>query len=132
MQTLTRDTTLAAANGRQVAALTVLSMSLAHLRDRALAELAAADQGDSELGFLGDDDSVRWVLTVPALWGPSATQLLREAAHMVRKTIGIPRWRQGPAEVAVGPPTLGEGTNLNLVLSFSRPDSPARTDRRPC
>lgn len=84
-QTLTRETALPAANGRQVAALTVLSLSLSHLRQRALAELAAADQGHpGDLSLDGDlarPGAVRWVLTVPALWGPSATQLLREAAH---------------------------------------------------
>ena len=86
VQRLSRDTPVTAANGTQLRAITVFALALRHLRQRALAELSAGCYGAFG-GSTGVNweaaDSVLWVLTVPALWGPPAKQLLREAAYQV-------------------------------------------------
>lgn len=35
------------------------------------------------MGYEPDEKSIRWVLTVPAIWDENAKQFMREAAHKV-------------------------------------------------
>ena len=77
LQRLSRDTTLTAANGRAYGALDVFAHALRYFRHHALQELA--DQTSTPLL----DDDVRWVITVPAIWTPSARQFMRLAALQV-------------------------------------------------
>ena len=54
-------------------ALEVFGESIRYLKDHALCQL----------GGTFDDDDIRWVLTVPAIWDDSAKQFMRLAAEMV-------------------------------------------------
>ncbi|XP_049771131.1 heat shock 70 kDa protein 12A-like [Schistocerca cancellata] len=76
-QKIDRSTMVKAANGRYVSALTVLSHALRYLGGEALREVER-----QQPGIEMSQQSVRWVLTVPALWQPPARQLLREAAGL--------------------------------------------------
>ena len=77
VQHLSRETTIAAANGRSYPALDVFAHALRYFRHHALQELA--DQTSTTLL----DDDVRWVITVPAIWRPPARQFMRLAAVQV-------------------------------------------------
>lgn len=66
-----------AANGKEMPAITIFSMTLSYFRDHALRELSdGAGQKISE-------NDVRWVITVPAIWRQKAKQFMREAAYQV-------------------------------------------------
>ncbi|KAM4731313.1 heat shock 70 kDa protein 12A-like [Anableps anableps] len=71
---LTRDVTVKAANGKEMTAQKVFSESLRFLKDDALTTISSNTGGK----FLASDFT--WVLTVPAIWDPSAKQFMREAA----------------------------------------------------
>lgn len=79
MQDLNRTTQLTAANGRKVDALTVFSLSLKYMKDKAV-EFVRENTGDR--GY--NEKDIQWVLTVPAIWTPAAKQFMREAAYQVR------------------------------------------------
>ena len=70
-----------ASNGRKLEALTVFSLSIRYLKDKAI-EIIREVTGDD--GYNAMD--IQWVLTVPAIWKPAAKQFMREAAYMVSKT----------------------------------------------
>ncbi|XP_071758023.1 heat shock 70 kDa protein 12A isoform X1 [Centroberyx gerrardi] len=72
---LSIDTDLQAANGKRVKALDIFAYALAFFKEQALKELS--DQTGSEF----DNDDVRWVITVPAIWKMPAKQFMREAAY---------------------------------------------------
>ncbi|KAM9709483.1 heat shock 70 kDa protein 12A-like [Menidia menidia] len=72
---LTRDVTIEAANGKSMTALKVFKESLRFLKDDALKTISANAQ---IMTFVASDFT--WVLTVPAIWDPSAKQFMREAA----------------------------------------------------
>ncbi|KAM9709864.1 heat shock 70 kDa protein 12A-like [Menidia menidia] len=72
---LTRDVTIGAANGKSMTALKVFTESLRFLKDDALKTISESSQGKK---FIASDFT--WVLTVPAIWDPSAKQFMREAA----------------------------------------------------
>ncbi|KAM9709863.1 heat shock 70 kDa protein 12A-like [Menidia menidia] len=72
---LTRDVTIEAANGKSMTALKVFTESLRFLKDDALKTISAKAEGKK---FIASDFT--WVLTVPAIWDPSAKQFMREAA----------------------------------------------------
>ncbi|XP_056291736.1 heat shock 70 kDa protein 12A isoform X3 [Pseudoliparis swirei] len=72
---LSIDTDLHAANGRRVKALDIFAYALAFFKEQALKELS--DQTGSEF----DNNDVRWVITVPAIWKMPAKQFMREAAY---------------------------------------------------
>lgn len=76
-QTLSRDTTLTASNGKKVPAIHVFSCALRYFRDHALQELS--DQSATKI--LNED--IRWVITVPAIWKQPAKQFMRQAAYEV-------------------------------------------------
>ena len=64
-----------AANGKELPAMTVFSMTLNYFRNHALRELADAT-GSKVL-----PSEIRWVITVPAIWRQKAKQFMREAAY---------------------------------------------------
>uniref|UniRef100_A0A8C5QHT3 Heat shock 70 kDa protein 12A n=1 Tax=Leptobrachium leishanense TaxID=445787 RepID=A0A8C5QHT3_9ANUR len=72
---LTMETDLVAANGKKVKALEIFAYALQYFKEQALKELS--DQAGSDL----DNDEVRWVITVPAIWKQPAKQFMRQAAY---------------------------------------------------
>lgn len=72
---LSIDTELQAANGKRVKALDIFAYALAFFREQALKELSDQTGGDF------DNNDVRWVITVPAIWKMPAKQFMREAAY---------------------------------------------------
>ncbi|XP_054721285.1 uncharacterized protein LOC129231062 [Uloborus diversus] len=72
---LSLDTEIAAANGKQLKAVTVFAHALRYFKDHALQELS--DQSATRI--LNED--VRWVVTVPAIWRQPAKQFMRAAAY---------------------------------------------------
>ncbi|XP_069834911.1 heat shock 70 kDa protein 12A [Dendropsophus ebraccatus] len=72
---LTMDTNLIAANGKKVKALEIFAYALQYFKEQALKELS--DQAGAEM----DNNEVRWVITVPAIWKQPAKQFMRQAAY---------------------------------------------------
>ncbi|KAM4615025.1 heat shock 70 kDa protein 12A isoform 2-T2 [Polymixia lowei] len=72
---LSIDTDIQAANGKRVKALDIFAYALAFFKEQALKELS--DQTGSDF----DNNDVRWVITVPAIWKMPAKQFMREAAY---------------------------------------------------
>ncbi|CAK6978421.1 heat shock 70 kDa protein 12A isoform X1 [Scomber scombrus] len=72
---LSIDTDLQAANGKRVKALDIFAYALAFFKEQALKELSDQTGGDF------DNNDVRWVITVPAIWKMPAKQFMREAAY---------------------------------------------------
>ncbi|XP_043911898.1 heat shock 70 kDa protein 12A [Protopterus annectens] len=72
---LTMETDLIAANGKKVKALEIFAYALQFFKEQALKELS--DQTGSEF----DNNDVRWVITVPAIWKQPAKQFMRQAAY---------------------------------------------------
>ncbi|XP_061546501.1 heat shock 70 kDa protein 12A isoform X3 [Phycodurus eques] len=72
---LSINTDLQAANGKRVKALDIFAYALAFFKEQALKELS--DQTGGEF----DNNDVRWVITVPAIWKMPAKQFMREAAY---------------------------------------------------
>ncbi|KAM7408089.1 hypothetical protein PAMA_001984 [Pampus argenteus] len=72
---LSIDTDLHAANGRRVKALDIFAYALAFFKEQALKELSDQTYGSF------DNNDVRWVITVPAIWKMPAKQFMREAAY---------------------------------------------------
>ena len=64
-----------AANGKELPAMTVFSMTLNYFRNHALRELTDAT------GSKTTPQDIRWVITVPAIWRQKAKQFMREAAY---------------------------------------------------
>nr|AGO01991.1 heat shock 70kDa protein 12a [Monopterus albus] len=71
---LSIDTDLHAANGKRVKALDIFAYALAFFKEQAL-KLSDQTGGDF------DNNDVRWVITVPAIWKMPAKQFMREAAY---------------------------------------------------
>ncbi|XP_004076967.1 heat shock 70 kDa protein 12A isoform X1 [Oryzias latipes] len=72
---LSINTDLHAANGKRVKALDIFAYALAFFKEQALKELSDQTGGDF------DNNDVRWVITVPAIWKMPAKQFMREAAY---------------------------------------------------
>ncbi|KAB7507453.1 Heat shock protein 12A [Armadillidium nasatum] len=72
---LTRDTLLTAKNGKQVPALKIFYLALRYFRDHAIKELS------EQTGIEVEDEDIRWVITVPAIWSHPAKQFMRTAAY---------------------------------------------------
>ncbi len=70
---LSDETTIKAANGKEVPARKVFAKSLGYFHTHVMAELADHKTGIGE-------DEVRWVISVPAIWSATATQFMRLAA----------------------------------------------------
>lgn len=60
--------------------MTVFSLSIKYFKERLLRQL------DKSKDHCSDED-IRWVLTVPAIWGEQAKQLMQESAEMVNFSI---------------------------------------------
>uniref|UniRef100_F1S8C1 Heat shock protein family A (Hsp70) member 12B n=1 Tax=Sus scrofa TaxID=9823 RepID=F1S8C1_PIG len=73
---LTLKTQLEAVNGKKMPALEVFSHALRFFKEQALQELR------EQCPSLPEKDTVRWVLTVPAIWKQPAKQFMREAAYL--------------------------------------------------
>ncbi|XP_017656416.1 heat shock 70 kDa protein 12B isoform X3 [Nannospalax galili] len=73
---LTLKTQLEAVNGKKMLALEVFAHALRFFKEHALQELR--EQSPMTL----EKDTVRWVLTVPAIWKQPAKQFMREAAYL--------------------------------------------------
>lgn len=58
----------------------VFSLSIKYFKERLLRQL------DKSKDHCSDED-IRWVLTVPAIWGEQAKQLMQESAEMVNFSI---------------------------------------------
>lgn len=80
-QDLTTDLVIPAANGRTQLAVDVFAHSLTFMKKHLLRAVGA------HLGYDPHPDTVRWVLTVPAIWDENAKQFMREAAYRVRTKI---------------------------------------------
>uniref|UniRef100_A0A3Q0SJW8 Heat shock protein family A (Hsp70) member 12A.2 n=1 Tax=Amphilophus citrinellus TaxID=61819 RepID=A0A3Q0SJW8_AMPCI len=72
---LNRDVIIEAANRKSMKALKVFTEALRYLKEDALKTIAENTAGKA---FIASDFT--WVLTVPAIWDPSAKQFMREAA----------------------------------------------------
>ncbi|XP_039719763.1 heat shock 70 kDa protein 12B isoform X2 [Pteropus medius] len=73
---LTLKTQLEAVNGKKMPALEVFAHALRFFKEHALQELS------EQCPSLPGKDTVRWVLTVPAIWKQPAKQFMREAAYL--------------------------------------------------
>ena len=71
-----------AANGKLMSAMDVFSAAINFLKEHFLESI-----NNREPRKKITIDKVRWVLTVPAIWGFSAKQFMREAAEKVSKDI---------------------------------------------
>ncbi|XP_030581645.1 heat shock 70 kDa protein 12A-like [Archocentrus centrarchus] len=69
------DVTIQAANGKSMKALKVFTEALRYMKEDALKTIAENTSGGK---FIASDFT--WVLTVPAIWDPSAKQFMRKAA----------------------------------------------------
>ncbi|XP_033956869.1 heat shock 70 kDa protein 12A isoform X4 [Pseudochaenichthys georgianus] len=72
---LSIETDLHAANGKRVKAIDIFAYALAFFKEQAIKELSDQTGGDF------DNNDVRWVITVPAIWKMPAKQFMREAAY---------------------------------------------------
>ena len=63
-----------------MAAMTVIAMSIKYLKDHAMENI-----NKTLLENVNDDD-VRYVLTIPAIWDDQAKQFMREAGEKVHAT----------------------------------------------
>lgn len=70
-----------ASNGAVVKALDLFSVCLAFLGDKAMGCINASGQR----GKTYESRDVQWVVTVPAIWEPTAKEFMREAAYKVCK-----------------------------------------------
>ncbi|XP_053314045.1 heat shock 70 kDa protein 12B [Spea bombifrons] len=73
---LTMMTELEAVNGKKVQAVVVFAHALRFFKEHAVKELR--DQCPS----LDPSESIRWVITVPAIWKQPAKQFMREASYL--------------------------------------------------
>ena len=65
-----------AENGRELPAITVIAITLEHLKDLVLKQLLEQVENPNR--------RIKWILTVPAIWSPAAKQIMREAAEKVK------------------------------------------------
>ena len=72
-----------AANGAVVKALDLFSVCLAYLGDKAMEYVNTSGQRG---GRTYQPTDVQWVITVPAIWEPTAKEFMREAAYKVSET----------------------------------------------
>lgn len=68
-----------ASSGEVVKALDLFSVCLAYLGDKAMECINSSGQR----GKTYESHDVQWVVTVPAIWEPTAKEFMREAAYKV-------------------------------------------------
>ena len=73
-----RNLMVTAANGKQMSALEVFSAAINFLKEHLIKNLNNRNAGNRI-----SPETVRWVLTVPAIWNDAAKQFMREAAEKV-------------------------------------------------
>lgn len=69
-----RELQLTAENGKTMYALNVFSQSIRYLKDAFLRQ-------NNDAGFNWEEQDIRWVLTVPAIWPEEAISFMRKAAE---------------------------------------------------
>jgi len=79
LKELNEETTITSSNGKEFPAMRLFSYALRFFKDHALKELT------SQSSVTIDNDDVRWVITVPAIWKAPAKQFMRQAAYQVRR-----------------------------------------------
>ena len=67
-----------AANGKEMMAIDVFTASINFLKEHFIKNIKNRQAGNKITV-----DAVRWVLTVPAIWGDSAKQFMRESGEKV-------------------------------------------------
>ena len=72
---MTRDVKLKAANGKELPAVKVITITLEHLKSLILKEI------DEQVPQ--PNRRIQWIVTVPAIWSEGAKQMMREAATQV-------------------------------------------------
>ena len=72
---MTRDVKLKAANGKELPAIKVITITLEHLKSLILKDI--------EEQVPHPDMKIQWILTVPAIWSEGAKQMMRQAAEEV-------------------------------------------------
>ena len=72
LQNLTRDLKLKAANGKELPAITVIAITLEHLKNLILKDI--------EEQVPHPNMRIQWILTVPAIWSEAGKGMMREAA----------------------------------------------------
>ncbi|KAK3741108.1 hypothetical protein QZH41_013936, partial [Actinostola sp. cb2023] len=80
---LNQETRVEAANGRKVRALDLFAVCLAYLRQIAMETMNSTRQsknGTDAPKYMASP--IQWVLTVPAIWDPTAKEFMRQAAYM--------------------------------------------------
>uniref|UniRef100_A0A3B4YFI2 Heat shock protein family A (Hsp70) member 12A.2 n=1 Tax=Seriola lalandi dorsalis TaxID=1841481 RepID=A0A3B4YFI2_SERLL len=94
---LNKDVTITAANGKSMNALKVFTSALSYLKENALTTISTK----AGKTFIASDFT--WVLTVPAIWDPSAKQFMREAATRVTtfplETVQGASWHGGSIKI---------------------------------
>lgn len=70
---LRRSSMIQDINGKKMSAMTIFSMAIRYLREHLMEAINRQMDGI-------DEEVIRWVLTVPAIWDDSAKQFMREAA----------------------------------------------------
>lgn len=71
-----RELQLTAEDGKTMYALNVFSQSIRYLKDAFLRQ-------NNDAGFNWEEQDIRWVLTVPAIWPEEAISFMRKAAEKV-------------------------------------------------
>lgn len=81
---MNQETRAQAANGRTVRALDLFAVCLGYLRQTAMETMNSVRQsrnGTEAPQYIASQ--IQWVLTVPAIWNPTAKGFMREAAYIV-------------------------------------------------
>lgn len=68
--------------GRECSAVKVFSMSIKYFKKRLLNDLGHSRTPCAE-------EHIRWVLTVPAIWGEQAKQFMQESSYQVHKNVTL-------------------------------------------
>ncbi|XP_035679092.1 heat shock 70 kDa protein 12A-like [Branchiostoma floridae] len=76
-KTLSKDTTIEDVNGKKLPALDIFAHAMRYLKDHMLNAIKLTVSAETTL----ENDDIRWVLTVPAIWDDSAKQFMRQAAY---------------------------------------------------
>ena len=69
-----------ARNGDKISLISVFSHVIRYFKEQAISQINASSREDVFT------NSIKWVITVPAIWKDDAKQLMREAASKVQPT----------------------------------------------
>ena len=79
---MSRETTIAASNGKKYFLIDVIAHILKYLKDQLIDQLKRETAQGLPTLLSGDFD---WVITVPAIWRAKGKQMMREAGYKVRE-----------------------------------------------